>query len=111
VVINGVTIQCQTPTDAVRLANEVAVSSSATPPTTMQPPTPMVPPSMTSVPMFQPVIPGLEESKWAEPAKKVITMLVQAGDDGIDTDRIAEAAGLKGPQGSSSTRRSGRPPT
>jgi hypothetical protein len=53
--------------------------------------------------MSQVVMPGLEDeaqSKWSEPAKEIIARLMQAGADGLDTDRIAEVAGLKGPKGS-----------
>jgi hypothetical protein len=99
VVIKGLTIQCETPEDVFRLANaNGAASNIAAPPMTMQQST--VPPPMTSAPMVQSVIPGLEESKWTEPAKTVIALLVQAGAEGLDTDRVAEAAGLKGPKGS-----------
>lgn len=109
VVINGVTIQCQTAADAIRLANEVAASNSASLP--MQPerrmvsiPLPSVPvsPPPVAPPVSQVAMPGLAgetQSKWTESAKKVIALLVQAGDVGLDAERVATAADIKGSRG------------
>lgn len=101
VVIDGVTIQCQTAADAIRLAREVATSNNARPPMQPAPRTVSIP---LPPPMSQVAMPGLEDeaySKWFEPAKEIIALLVRAGDDGLDADQVAAAAGLKSSKGSS----------
>jgi len=120
VTINGVTIQCQTPAEAVRLAGEIGALNGAAQPAptapTAQATTPPSPPSPPPAPAAQPVqvLPtsnpqvvmavsadeAQAPSKWTEPAKLVIAALVEAGADGLHNERIAEIAGLNGPKGS-----------
>lgn len=114
VTINGVTIQCQTPADAVRLANEVAASNGAAQPAptaqpTTQPspppapttqPVAMLPTSSPQVVMAGPADEAQAQSRWTEPAKLVIAALAEAGTDGLHNERVAEIAGLNGPKGS-----------
>jgi hypothetical protein len=107
VVINGLAFECETPEEVFRLANGAAASNGATQrPLPAQPAQPAVAsplvstqPSMGSQ-VTPVVIADAAQSKWTGPAKTIIALLVQAGADGVDTDRIAETAGLAGPKGS-----------
>jgi hypothetical protein len=106
-VINGVAIQCETAADAIRLANEVAASNgtthvaSTTPHATQPPHTPFLPIVAPQIPPADLADEVQAQSKWYEPARKIIAMLVQAGDDGLDADYVATTAGLRSAKGSS----------
>jgi len=97
VVIDGVTIQCQTAGEAIRLAKEAAAAGVATQAT---------PAGSTSSATRQdappPPVDVADESrsKWTEPAKRVIVLLTEAGSEGVDADRVAEVGGLKSSKGS-----------
>src|SRR6187402_454234 len=107
VMFDGVPIQCQTAEDAVRLAKEVAtllggvvqMAEPKVPPPA--PPSSTPSPSAAQLSLGQPAdVAGEAPSKWTEPAKRIIVLLVGAGSSGVDVERIKEVGGLKGTKGS-----------
>jgi hypothetical protein len=107
VVINGVTIQCQDPAEAVRLAKEVATLNGAA-----QQTGPSISAALAAELLSPPAAPAIannrpadvadevQSNKWTEPAKRVIALLAGAGSDGVDLNQIVKVAGLKGSKGS-----------